>query len=88
MQSDTEQTPSVPTRLIPLTDWPKYHPWPTVSGMRHLAFYREANGADAWIVMVGRRLLVDEAAFLEWARKGVATPDAATGAAKTKRGAR
>lgn len=88
MQENTEHTPSTPTRLIPLTDWPKFHPWPTVAGLRHLAFHREANGADAWIVMVGRRLLVAEAAFFEWARKGVPTPDAATGAAKNRKAAR
>ncbi len=34
-------------RLIPLTEWPNYHPWPTVSGLRHLVFYSYKNGFDA-----------------------------------------
>ena len=66
-------TPTAPTRLIPLTAWPSYHPWPTVAGLRNLVFFARANGADAWIRRVGRRVLVDEVAFMAWVASGAGT---------------
>ncbi|MBL8788450.1 MAG: hypothetical protein JNJ59_26385 [Deltaproteobacteria bacterium] len=59
--------------MIPLTAWPEYHPWPTVAGLRNLVFFRAVNGADAWIRRVGRRVLVDEVAFLGWVASGAGT---------------
>ena len=53
-------------RLIPLTDWPKHHAWPPLGGLRHLAFYRKTNGFNRCVKQVGRRLLIDEAAFFAW----------------------
>ncbi len=81
-----DPTPSAATRLIPVVDWSKFHPWPSTAGIRHLAFHREANGAGEWIVMVGRRMLIDEAAFLAWARRGVSTPEAVSKASKRAAG--
>ena len=51
------------TRLIPLVDWPKFHPWPPIGGLRHLAFFAEERGFAKAFVKVGRRLLIDEAEF-------------------------
>ena len=53
-------------RLIPLTEWPRYHPWPPPGGLRHLAFHRKTNGFARCVRMVGRRLLIDEAEFFLW----------------------
>ena len=50
-------------RLIPLSQWPKYHPWPSVAGMRHIRFHSETNGFKDAFRTVGRRVLVDEAEF-------------------------
>jgi hypothetical protein len=55
-------------RLIPVPEWTKYHPWPTAPGLRHLIFHRAKNGFERVIVRCGRRLLIDEAAFFDWAR--------------------
>ena len=55
-----------PTRLIPLTDWPKIHPWPKLGGLPHLVFNARENGFDRVIRRVGRRVLIDEAAFFAW----------------------
>lgn len=56
-------------RLIPLTDWPDYHPWPSVSALRHYRFQSRTDPAyAAWrrvFRSVGRRVLVDETAFFE-----------------------
>ncbi len=57
------------TRLIPVTKWEEFYPWPTTGGLRHLAFNRDKNGFAPAFVKVGRKLLVDEAKFFEIARK-------------------
>lgn len=54
------------TRLIPLVDWPKYHPWPPLGGLRNLVFYAESNGFDKVIKRSSNRVLIDEAAFFRW----------------------
>jgi hypothetical protein len=37
--------------------------------MRHLIFFAKANGFDAVVRRVGRRVLIDEAAFFVWVGK-------------------
>ncbi len=58
--------PAIPPRYIPLTHWPDHHPWPTVAGLRHLVFHAGTNGFDRVVRRVGRRVLIDEAAFMAW----------------------
>ena len=58
---------NVRRRLIPVTRWTQFHPWPSVAGMRHLIFHAESNGFHAVLRRVGRRVLVDEQAFFAWA---------------------
>ena len=54
------------TRLIPSADWPKYHPWPPIGGLRYLIFHAKTNGFDKVIKRVGRRVLIDEKKFFEF----------------------
>lgn len=54
------------TQLIPLTAWPKYHPWPSIGGLRHLVFFAKENGFEKVIRRCGRRILIDENAFFQW----------------------
>ena len=58
------------TRLIPVKDWGKYHLWPPVGGLRHLIFHEHTNGFDRVVRRCGRRVLIDEAAFMEWTKTG------------------
>ena len=58
-----------PVGLVPIDSWNQYYPWPTPSGLRHLAFYSETNGFKTAFVKVGRRRLVDDAEFFRCARK-------------------
>ena len=58
--------PQAKVRLIPLVDWPTIHPWPPLGGLRHLVLHRHTNGFDAVVRRVGRRVLIDEAAFFAW----------------------
>ena len=54
------------TRFIPVTDWPKHHPWPPIGGLRHLIFYGEKNGFARCLRKIGTRVLIDEAEFFRW----------------------
>ncbi|MBX7149422.1 hypothetical protein K1X76_10110 [bacterium] len=54
------------TKLIPITKWADFHPWPPVGGMRHLVFNAKRNGFDYCLVKVGRRVLIDEGKFFDW----------------------
>jgi hypothetical protein len=54
------------SRLIPLAEWANHHPWPPLGGLRHLVFFEKQNGFDRVTRRVGRRVLIDEAAFFEW----------------------
>lgn len=53
-------------RLIPANQWNEHHEWPPIGGMRHLIFNAESNGFNTAIRRVGRRVLIDEAAFFAW----------------------
>lgn len=55
------------SRLIPASAWADHHPWPPIGGLRHLIFFAETNGFNKVIRRIGRRVLIDEAAFFEWA---------------------
>lgn len=56
------------TRLIPLADWPKHHPWPTAPALRFYVYNAKLNGFEKHGVVkrIGRRILIDEAAFFDW----------------------
>ncbi len=53
------------TRLIPVTKWQEYHPWPPEGGLRHLIFNSKKNGFKKAFKKVGNRMLVDEKIFFE-----------------------
>jgi hypothetical protein len=57
---------SNPIRLLTVQQWTKQHPWPPLGGLRHLIFSAKSNGFHAVIRRVGRRVLIDEAAFFAW----------------------
>jgi hypothetical protein len=61
-----KSAPSTKTRLIPVSKWNDFHPWPTVSALRTYVFLRKRNGFEAVLKRVGRRLLIDESAFFAW----------------------
>ncbi len=54
------------TRLIPITDWNKYHPWPPLGGLRHMIFHGRKTGFDRCTIKIGRRRLIDEKKFFEF----------------------
>lgn len=64
----TPDTNSIKRRLIPLSEWDEFHPWPTVASLRFYHYHGATNGfvKHGVIKRVGRRLLVDEEAFFRW----------------------
>lgn len=54
------------TRLISVTDWNRYHVWPTVSALRQMAYKNKNGFRERVIRQPTRRLLIDEKAFFEW----------------------
>ena len=65
MDSDNK----ISKKLIPLTDWNKYHGWPPLGGLRHLVFHEHKNGFSSVIRRVGRRVLISEPDFFDWVEK-------------------
>lgn len=57
---------SLSDRLIPVTKWTEYHDWPPPGGLRYLIFNERKNGFHKVVKRVGRRVLIDEAAFFRW----------------------
>lgn len=56
------------TRLIPLTKWNEYHPWPSEAGIRNLVANAKAKNFTNVYVKAGGRILIDEQAFFAWAK--------------------
>ena len=68
MEKITEKQPAK-KNLIPVTKWSDFHTWPPIGGLRHLIFYEKTNGFSHCIVRIGRRVLIDEDKFFEWAER-------------------
>lgn len=56
------------TRLIPAAKWDQFHPWPSVGALRFHVYNAPSNGmAEHGVVKrIGKRVLIDEAAFFRW----------------------
>lgn len=53
-------------RIIPVTQWNKYHSWPPIGGLRSLIFNAKSNGIGQCIKKVGKSVLIIEDEFLNW----------------------
>ena len=69
MDGNTNEEPDTPDRLIPVTKWPEFHPWPPIGELRYLIFHEHTNGFSHCVVRKGRRVLISEKRFFEWANK-------------------
>ena len=66
MDMEEKEQTHPPTRLISCADWPKYHPWPPIGGLRHLIFNAKKLGFEKVFKRVNRRILIDERKFFEF----------------------
>lgn len=53
------------TRLIPVTRWNEFHPWPAIGALRNIRQHCRSNGFAGAFVKIGARVLVNEKAFFE-----------------------
>jgi hypothetical protein len=61
--------PAEQERLIPLSKWNEYHPYPTVGALRQYYFYKDSNGFAECCEgggMNGGRILINEAKYFAW----------------------
>lgn len=59
-------SPNTGTRYILVTDWQKFHSWPSTDSLRQLVFYAKKRGLEKAVIRVGTRILINERAFFEW----------------------
>lgn len=56
-------------QFFTVTQFAEKYPAFSEASLRWLLFHREMNGLSAAVVQLGRRLLIDEVAFVEWLRQ-------------------
>ena len=56
-------------RLIPLSKWNDFHPYPSVKSLRMKIFHNANNFADEVIERDGKRVLINEKKYFEWHKK-------------------
>lgn len=60
-------------RLIPVTEWNKYHAWPKIAHLRKLILFADTNDFEEVLVRVGqgqrKSVLIDEEKFFKWVEK-------------------
>ena len=60
------------SRLIPLAEWDKYHPYPSVGTLRQYNFHNTNNFQEECLEYGGahgNRILIDEQKFFIWQKK-------------------
>ncbi len=69
VKSLNTNTSPLQSRIIPLSDWNKYHQYPTIPALRQYYFRREENGFSEVVEYGGNnggRILIDEAKLFIW----------------------
>ena len=60
-------------RFIPVNEWNDFYPWPTPGSIRVRICDAENGRGDpeflTCILRIGRRVLIDEAEFINWVRQ-------------------
>jgi hypothetical protein len=54
--------------FVTVRQFTEYFNWPSESGLRWMIFNAQNNGLDRALIRVGRRVLIDTAAFEAWIR--------------------
>ena len=69
------------TRLIPITRWNEFHPWPEIGALRNIRQHCRRNGFAGAFVKIGARVLVKERAFFDCVERMNAQQDCGDAAA-------
>ena len=62
----TENTTNLTQELIPVSKWNEYYDFPTVGALRQLIFYKDKNGFNRVIRIVGKRIYIKVSEFFKW----------------------
>lgn len=65
------EVPPQQSRIIPLSEWDKFYPYPTVAALRQYYFKRKTNGFSNVVEYGGNnngRILLDEVKVFDWLR--------------------
>jgi hypothetical protein len=54
------------TRYLTISQFCKCYEWPPEGGLRHLIFNEKTNGFNKVVRRIGRRVLINEQAWLSW----------------------
>lgn len=75
MNAELQTTPQAP-HLFTVAQFCERHAWATPGGIRHLIFHKDTNGFAPCVKRLGRRVLLDESAVLEFIEEqsGAAVP--------------
>ena len=65
MASQAAENIQTGRRLIPVSEFNKYHPDPSASALRWMIFTNK-NGFNRCVVRRGHRVLIDEAEYFRW----------------------
>lgn len=57
---------NVMQELIPVSKWNVYYDYPTVGALRQLIFYKDKNGFNKVVRIVGKRLYIKVSEFFKW----------------------
>jgi len=53
-------------KLIPVSKWNDFYPYPTVGALRQLIFFKDKNGIGKALRRIGGRIYIIESAFFKW----------------------
>lgn len=53
-------------KLIPVSKWNEFHPYPTVGAIRQLIFFKDKNGIGKALRRIGGRIYIVESEFFNW----------------------
>jgi hypothetical protein len=65
----TEMQENENLKLIPVSKWNDFHPYPTVKAIRQLIFFKDENGFKKVLRKIGGRLYIVESEFFNWVQE-------------------
>jgi len=62
----TEMQENENVKLIPVSKWNDFYPYPTVKALRQLIFFKDENGFKKVLRKIGGRIYIVESEFFKW----------------------
>lgn len=65
---EESQSHSCAPSFLTIRQYAERYPWPSESGLRWMVFHAKSNGLESALIRVGKRIVLDLAAFNVWVR--------------------